>query len=160
MLGNFFVILVTKCNMRVLRHFWFGGTFRFWDFGYAYFLNGGSETWSRMYAIWGFWDTSGYRGFETQVNAMKTVRLVEQMRLAHTHIMLERTYKSVMLKKVSRWKWNRDEKIYFLSELSFKIKSREKIYFSSKLFLALSNYYRAMKSAVFASDKKTQRKWR
>ena len=85
---------------------------------------------------------------------MKTVRLVEQMRLAHTHIMLERTYKSVTVKIKSR------EKIYFLSELSFKIKSHEKIYFSSKLFLALSNYYHAMKSAVFALDKKTQRKWR
>ena len=71
---------------------------------------------------------------------MKTVRLVEQMRLAHTHIMLERTYKAVTVKFISclnfHSKSKSREKIYFLSELSFKIKSRRE--FSSKLFLALS----------------------
>ena len=85
---------------------------------------------------------------------MKTAHLVEQMRLAHTHIMLERTYKSVTLKKCHGE--NEIAMRKFISCLNFHLKSNrdEKIYFSSELFLALSNYYRAMKSAVFASDKK------
>ena len=94
---------------------------------------------------------------------MKTVRLIEQMRLAHTHIMLERTYKAVTVKFISclnfHLKSNRARK--FISCLNFHLKSNRdsRREFSSELFLALSNY-RAMKSAVFASDKSTQRKWR
>ena len=56
---------------------------------------------------------------------MKTVRLVEQMRLAHTHIMLERTYKAVTVKFISclnfHSKSNRARK--FISCLNFHSKS-------------------------------------